>query len=319
MSHSFRIRFNPSPRDAINTQSNEIVWEIPGLPGPLRLHNPEAGGAIVDAKRLVLTGSGYSSEGEALRTGQDFNDALMLSLVRCRIGADFGTRSPKSHVTDHGLAMFERQLSRRTLNNVHGLMVFETDPPPKFISASADPVRCMNEQIFSSAFLKLSLLKPKLAEREKLAITLFNSSFFRQSSDSRLLLLMIAIESLLVPRPRPENERAHVANLIEKTRTSDLPPKARSSMISALKWLENESISQAGRSLCEERLADRTYRGMSPSKYFTRCYSLRSALVHGGDPYPSFQQVSEEAATLEVFVSDLITSPFLGNPNLREW
>ena len=43
-------------------------------------------------------------------------------------------------------------------------------------------------------------------------------------------------------------------------------------------------------------------------------YQLRSNLVHGNLPYPTFETVGAVAGALEVFVSDLLTVPILGAP-----
>ena len=85
-------------------------------------------------------------------------------------------------------------------------------------------------------------------------------------------------------------------------------------MIGAMQWLANESISQAGRHIAQQRLGGLTYEGMSAPKFFTHCYGLRSALVHGSIPFPNFDQVSSAVGQLELFVSDLLTQPVLGVP-----
>ena len=85
-------------------------------------------------------------------------------------------------------------------------------------------------------------------------------------------------------------------------------------MLGALRWLANESISQAGRNLSVERLGERVYMDLSSHKFFTYCYGLRSALVHGRIPYPTFDEVANTVGHLEVFVADLLTVRFLGMP-----
>jgi hypothetical protein len=42
------------------------------------------------------------------------------------------------------------------------------------------------------------------------------------------------------------------------------------------------------------------------SSLFEVPYNLRSRLVHGTDPFPSFEDVSSIVADVEVFVSDLL-------------
>lgn len=72
-----------------------------------------------------------------------------------------------------------------------------------------------------------------------------------------------------------------------------------------LQYLRNASIGQAGRKLAS-RLGARTYAGKNPESFFSECYDLRSALVHGGHPRPSRSEVDHLAAPLESFVGDLL-------------
>lgn len=169
--------------------------------------------------------------------------------------------------------------------------------------------------MFEQAFSASVAARPKLTDREKLAYSLFNASFFRESADSRFLLLMMAVEALLKPFPRSDSERAHVEWLIQSTRDAALAAEARNSKVGALRWLLNESISQAGRHLSADRLGNRNYMDMPASKFFSYCYGLRSSLVHGSTPYPTFDTVSTAVGQLEVFVSDLLTAPVLGVPS----
>jgi hypothetical protein len=62
-------------------------------------------------------------------------------------------------------------------------------------------------------------------------------------------MLMMASETLLVPADRHTEVRAHVSELIEQTETSNLPASEKASVIGSLRWLLQESISQAGRKL----------------------------------------------------------------------
>ncbi|MEQ1718312.1 MAG: hypothetical protein ABL907_20405 [Hyphomicrobium sp.] len=314
MTYSFRLRFLRSPTDTVQTAANEVALSDASAPSPLRLHNPEADGTILEATQLALTGDGYSSEEEAQRAGQRYQSALMVALARHRVGADFGLRAPKGFVTDYGLAMLSQKLGQRILNSVHGLMIYVTEPTPKFALVNASPVRGVDPDRFRVAFSAAVATKPELSERDTVAFSLFNASFFRESADSRFLLLMMAIEALLDLRPRSDAARAHVESLIVQTEAAALSANERASMLGALRWLANESISQAGRNLCVERLGERRYKDLPSHKFFTYCYGLRSALVHGSIPYPTFDEVANTVGQLEVLVADLLTVPFLGAP-----
>ncbi len=314
MAYSFRLRFLSSTTDTIQTESNEIFLENDSAQSPLRLNNPESDGAILTAKELVLTGDGYASENDAKRAGERSQSALMVAFARHRVGADFGLRSPKGSFTDFGLTMLQQELGQRVLNSEHGLMVFATEPKAKFASINATPVRGVDPERLRTAFSNASKANPEFSDREAVAFSCFNASFFRQTADSRLLLLMMAIEALIDLRPRSDAAIAHVESLILQTELAPLSANERASMIGSLRWLSNESISQAGRNLSIERLGARLYKDLPSDKFFTHCYGLRSALVHGSIPYPSFEEVSNTVGHLEVFVADLLTVRFLGMP-----
>ncbi len=67
---------------------------------------------------------------------------------------------------------------------------------------------------------------------------------------------------------------------------------------------------QAGRRLART-LEPRRYMDLSPSKFFTRCYEMRSALVHGHVPRPTMIEVDLLAANLTVFVGHLLSGELL--------
>lgn len=50
---------------------------------------------------------------------------------------------------------------------------------------------------------------------------------------------------------------------------------------------------------------------MPPSKFFTKCYSVRSRLVHGSEDFPPWHLVNEYGGALEMFVRDLLTGELL--------
>jgi hypothetical protein len=237
----------------------------------------------------------------------------MLALVRVRVGADFGACAAKSVFTNHGLAWAAQQVGQRVLNNIHGLMVFSSEPPPKFVLSSMDLTRSVRVESFQRAFESAIALRPVLNDREKLSLLLFNSSFFQRAPDSRFLLLIMAVEALLDPAPRVGEARAHVDSLIEQTRSSSLSEDEKNSLIGSLRWLKNESISRTGRRLAAERLGGKSYDSKLAPDFFTHCYHLRSKLVHGNPPIPTFEEIGAAAANLEVFVSDILTCHLLGD------
>jgi len=101
-----------------------------------------------------------------------------------------------------------------------------------------------------------------------------------------------------------------VDELIRLTREADMPEDDKESIVGSLRHLTNESLRQAGRRLATT-LGDRTYLRLEPKEFFVKCYDLRSRVVHGATPFPTREEVGPFAATLEVFVADLLAGPEL--------
>jgi len=311
--YSFRIRFNKALTSGITTDASEL--ELPGDSGKPALKfkssNPET--SLKKTDRISLVGSGYSSEDEAAAAGLRYQDALTVALARNRLGADFGARAARGAFTKHGLEWVERETTQtRTLNNVHGLMTYKSEPKPLFASLESDSSYEVPLQSFLDA-TKLAFSRVKsLTDRERVAFTLFNAASFQKTADSRFMLLVMAVEVLLEPMPRRSEAIQHVEQLIRLTKESNLSSQEKDSMVGALGWLKTESIGQAGRKLANDRLAGRTFDGMTPDAFFMRAYTMRSNLAHGNLPLPTFEEVSATAATLELFVSELLTTPHIG-------
>jgi hypothetical protein len=139
MNYSFRIRFKIDPKKTLNTELDEI--ELPKVVAdtPLKLISPRKDKSINDAEELILSQNGYASAAEAQLAGEQSQIVLMLALARKRIGVNFGSRAPKEIGTNAGfilrypgMSLFEELWGEpRVLENVHGLMVYESEPKPK--------------------------------------------------------------------------------------------------------------------------------------------------------------------------------------------
>lgn len=264
--------------------------------------------AIKDSKTLVFKSEGWPSQEDAAQAAGKYVPAFMLTLARLRVGADFGGRAPKSAFTRTGLAMLEKQRGFRVLNDVHGLMLYESEPQPRFVKFGADVIRGVNQRHFEQVFSSAVMGVRQPTERERLALDLFNGSFFQRSADSRFLVLVMAIEALLDPPLRSQKAVAHVESMIAATQESEsLSANEKRSLLDSLEWLRCESINQTGRRLASDRLGERKYMEKKSPAFFSYCYSIRSRLVHGEHPLPTQEEIGSAVAQLEVFVSDLLS------------
>jgi hypothetical protein len=112
------------------------------------------------------------------------------------------------------------------------------------------------------------------------------------------------------PQAREKLVVEHVDALISATKRSGLPKNEIESLRGSLQWLRSESIGQAGRKLAA-RLGNRRYADQPPPAFFSKCYELRSSLVHGAHPRPAWGEVGQRAAALELFVRDLLSLELL--------
>ena len=127
---------------------------------------------------------------------------LKLAFAPRIIQANFDDRAPRgSFYFSAGIRMLEERTGRRVLNDDHALIVFECDPPPSFVSTSAQAFVSVNgtrlEQAVEAA-LTLEVASPRA---HSLSFDLYSASAFQPSTDARFILLVMAVETLLDPQP----------------------------------------------------------------------------------------------------------------------
>ncbi|MEV0597645.1 hypothetical protein [Nonomuraea cavernae] len=265
----------------------------------------------VDSPFLIVRGRNYVSIAAAEAAARQWRAALMLSFAKLNIGADFGTRAPQGQLADSGRRILQEHIPgqlRQVLDDVHGILVFPSEPTPLFVTAM--PVRAVLsrpvQDVVTQALALVNRSDPVLDDAQLVAHSLFASSFSEASVDARFLMLMMAVETLIEPDDRSDAEVALVDHLIDQAKRADIPVRERDSLIGSLRSLRKQSIGQAGQSLAS-RLGDQQFSGESPAEFFKNCYALRSHLVHGKVPRPSREAVGLRAATLQIMVGRLLS------------
>jgi hypothetical protein len=309
-SYSFRIRCNVPDRSGITWDEPALTISSEGVVPEVRLTSEGKEVPLSQAKRFIVRSDGYAREEDAWAVARRYRDVLIRAFSRLRIAADFGDRAAQGKFTEAGLRALEEGSGHRVMNDVHGTMVFATEPRPAFVLGGGGGIRtpAKGDRLVEAVGNSLEVYR-ELSERERLAYDLFSSSFSAATADARFLDLMMAVETLLDPKPRAESVLNHVERLIAETRNAaDLPESERNSICGTLAWLRVQSIGQAGRELAAS-FADSRYRNMTPPDFFSACYDVRSKLVHGAYPRPSREEVGSLAASLELFVADLLAGP----------
>lgn len=305
--YGFRIRFR-LPDWVRLAGIGEVTWELASGVWMCSLSQDQP---IKEASALALRGEGAWSAEEATHLGERWRDALETAFARLGVGADFGELGPRSYWSEAGIRLLEQASGSRVLNDEPGLSVFTLHPPPTFVPAgSAKGTRSPNEAETKAAITLAFASGPHHTPAQRLAFDLYTASFFQSAADARLLMLMMAIETMLDPQDRDEATSAHVRELISLTREADLPDSQKHSLLGSLERMLQESISQSGRRLAAS-LTGRTYLNQTPQKFFTTCYDLRSRLVHGATARPDFASVSIAAGQLRLFVGHLLSGRLL--------
>ena len=303
-----RVRFRLGARVRIETDALDL--SLADGEQQVVLESSPSGQSIREAKQLVCLVRPFASAREAQEAGMRWRATLEKAFARMNIAADFGDRAATGGATAYGLAALERQYGARVLNDVHGVMVFDCEPWPRFVRSEASGVVGKPAERLLRVVSAAVHRGYAMSERESLAYDLYSASFSVDSADARFALLMMALETIIDPQPRYLAVVSHVDQMIAITEAADLPPSERASIAGSLSWLRSESIGQAGRRIAAQ-LGDRTYMGYRPVKFFTMSYELRSRLVHGAYPRPTRHEVDAHAAHLELFVRDLLSVELL--------
>ena len=315
MSYSFRFTF---PKSLISSdvviedkESKQIL--LTETPYSVTLFSHKQDASISDSDLLVVQGKGYNSATVAETEGHRIKDALMLTFVKHRIGVDFSLKN--GLIEKEKLKVLEDSIGKKAFYQWDGyVLVFEDEHKVPFVYVNVNARAAVLSDMFVKTFTASLSLSPSLSKREQFAYRVFNIALFQPDSIARFLNLIMVVESLSDYAPRSEEAVAHVDMMIESTKNCRALKKEDSdSMVGALHWLKQESIRQAGKRLVAERLENRIYADMSAIKYFSKCYDLRSKLVHGGTS--DSEKFNKLATHLPHFVSDLLTIPVLGPPD----
>ena len=307
MPYAFRIRFVLAETVRVGLDLPEIALasiEVDGEDVVLRCIDLDD--EISKTGTLLLRGESYESDEDAQAAGARWLDWLKIAFAGNNVGADFGDRAvPVGWMAPDAHAEFDAENDIETLRDVHGVMTFALGPRQMFSRMSGSATVIVSGDKVKESIRSAREHELNMTSAERVAYDMFGASFSQPSADARFLLLMVALEELIPRVERDAEGQSHVRRLIESTRRSGLPVAEIDSLAGALEVLRYKSIGQVGRALVKS-LEPRQYMALTPVKFFTKCYDLRSALVHGDDPLPTRSEIDLHAANLTLLVGDLI-------------
>jgi hypothetical protein len=137
MSQCFRIRLMLSGPTRISSPGRQMVLAERTADGEDVVLRGLGESIIQNSAQLVVEGRHYRTEDEARAAGDRWRGLLEKAFAAINLGADFGDRAPTSVLTNAGAQIFEAQVGQPVLNDVHGVMTFECEPGPRFVSVGA--------------------------------------------------------------------------------------------------------------------------------------------------------------------------------------
>lgn len=318
MTFSFRIHLSLGRRGRINEEAHELCLYA-DEDHEIKLHAAVEGEHLASTGDVILLGSGYSTENGAETAANQWRTALLMGFAHVGIGADTGVRQEGvswGSYSPEGEAWIRQMLDIADECVVYqdrpGIIVYPSTPSGRFIRLSAQGHKSPLTNHLVDSVRRAHEVASPAKPAELLAYNLFNESLNLDTPDVRFVCLMMAIECLLVAERRGPAALAVVDDALHgAAKLPDADPD-KASLIGSLRHLKKQSIAMTGRKLASQLEGLTAYMGESPVKFFNACYKVRSQLVHGDASAPSRQEVDIRAASLEVFVADLLSVPVLG-------
>ena len=312
--HDFRLRFNFPEAYRIASDAEKIELLVLPLGERIRMRSGAVGTPIKDSTQVAVLGGSFASENQARHAAEKSKRALLYWAVEQRVGIDFGDRKQRSGVTKAGLAMLQKQRGCPLRNDIHGIDVYEHVKNLRFVNVRAEATVSKAPLKLIDTFRREYLRSRYPTERQVLASEIYASSFFDVSSRSRFITLVTAVEALLEPLKRSDKVEALVEELQATTQKSKIDEPTRESMIGSLERLRHQSIRQAGRTLAGRLIPNELFDGQSSADFFTRCYDLRSQILHRGKIEDELVDMLDLANMTEGFVAELLLAALNSAP-----
>ncbi len=310
MNYNFRLRFDLVEGMRLNSNETKIILDCSSTGAVLTLISGALGEPISAHPYAAIVGGPYPCEETAGSIAGRARDILLVWAVRHRFGIDLGDGKIHSALTEAGKTHFGQMLGKPVRNDLQGIDVYPADQNTVLLRLASKVEFGKSVESLSSEIHEIESRSWWPSEKQRVAAELFCASFFDRVYRSRFITLVTAVETLLQPHSRSVS----IQRIVDQAKVladalSDLEP-AKKSLLSGLERLRNESIGQAGRHLADNLLRDRTYEGMAPGKFFSKCYSIRSQTVHNGSPDDSDINFHTLSNSCHMFVGDLLQASF---------
>ena len=285
---TYRLRFLiPHDRLPHTSEDEPHVIDLPPV-GPIELHLRQGTGSRPD--NLILTKRDIASADQALEEGLATKRALMraglIANVPMLFGNDASGTSLSSQLVDH-----VRETTGLTPRpDVHGIDILdEADGPTFALRLEAEgrvgtPIDTFLDKLTESLGTNQPSFMPD--DRLALAIEVFMAASTQLTPRARFLDSVTVLEILAEQRPSSAEAVAIVEAALAQLneRRGDLDDTEAQSLQGSLARLRNRSIGQSIRDLSGGLDPDAIdgYREGDIDAFLSRCYKMRSLLVHDG-------------------------------------
>jgi hypothetical protein len=304
--YDFRLRFNLSESYRIDSDAEELELLALRTGERIKLHSTVLGKPIKDCTAAVVLGGQYGSEDQAREAAERSKRALLYWAIEQRVGIDFGDGKQRSVATNVYLAMLEKEHGHPFRNDIHGIDVYEHIENLWFVRVNANAEVGKHPPTLIGTFQSEYMKSRRLTEKQMVASEIYASSFFDVSPRSRFITLVTAVEALLILQERSDEVQSLVGELEAAVRQSTLDGPTKESINGSLQWVKYQSIGQAGRELARQLVPNELFDGQLSADFFTRCYGLRSQILHRGTIEKESVDIYQLANIMETFVAKLL-------------
>lgn len=302
--YQFRLRFFTPFFGKIQHESNRL--EFPFSQKQTLILTSSNGESLSNTTEFILSASGFKSECQALEIARSFKNCLLILGAQWHLGIDAGKKIIDSDLSDAAKADMIRKVKARPIDNAYGLSIFPEGTNIITISGNMTMVSApKTAQKFGTELLSLINQSLKLTPKDMLSFELYNSSHYEKSIRSKFLTLILAVESLLELENRQDDVQKLVDQLKQIVQNSAINKEEKNSIRGTLKWLYKESIGQGLKRLSDTFLYDKEYGGVPAKKFLSKCYDVRSQLVHNGC-HSENTNLNILSSQLDCLVSDLL-------------
>ncbi len=241
---------------------------------------------IKDAKWLIMTARGFTSEQEARAFAHQLKASVELAAVTTRLGADCGTDKATSAISQAWRDELLKNAGMLVRNNIHGVDVFEDDERLRFISMSAQGDVLANPAPFLDGVVRFHCRAvAQASKRTQEIILLLNFALMNTEPVAQIIFAISAVEMIGQDEQWSPQQKALITQLAAYAKQADNMPQDEAHEVA-------DAISRNLHKLSLRQGVLRLLKSLDLNHLknnWDDLYAQRSRLVHGLAPRPGVQ------------------------------